>query len=384
MRMNKWRDIKKVLCVRLDNMGDVLMSEPAMRALKQSFDCDITLLTSSAGSKIASQLKCVDNVIIYDVPWVKTENAIQERQFFEMVMRLKNENFDAAVIFSVFSQNPLPAAMLLWLAQIPRRLAYCRENPYTLLTDWVPEKEPYNFIRHQVKRDLDLVESVGAFTDDDSIYLDLTGDTAKTLTKILAEHHVNLHSPLVVLHPGVSEKKRMYPLTYWIEIAKQLRSLSVQILVSGGPSEVAVAETIASQCGGISLAGKISTEQFSQLIARASLVVSVNTSTIHFAAATGTPVIVLYALTNPQHTPWKGIGYVMPFSVETDLQSRNEVLRYVNETFFDEIVPIPSPTQVIANVKKILTQKIRPAIPEMITSQHTHRRLRHFMETMEP
>jgi ADP-heptose:LPS heptosyltransferase len=110
-------------------MGDVLMGEPAMRALKQSFNCDITLLTSSAGSKIASQLACVNNVIIYNVPWVKTEQAIQENQFFEMAMRLKNENFDAAVIFSVFSQNPLPATMLLWLAQIPRRLAYCRENP---------------------------------------------------------------------------------------------------------------------------------------------------------------------------------------------------------------------------------------------------------------
>jgi ADP-heptose:LPS heptosyltransferase len=379
----KWTNIKKVLCVRLDNMGDVLMSEPAMRALKQSFNCKITLLTSTAGSKIAAELSCVDDVIVYNVPWMKTENTIHEPQFFETAMRLKNESFDAAVIFTVFSQNPLPAAMLLWLAQIPNRLAYCRENPYSLLTDWIPEKEPYTFIRHQVKRDLDLVESVGAFTDDDSIHLNIHAETSQTLNKILSANNTDINNPFVVLHPGVSEKKRMYPLTYWIEVGKQLRSLNVQIVISGVSNEITVAETIASQCAGISLAGKLSTEQFSQLIADASLVISVNTSTIHIAAATATPMIVLYALTNPQHTPWKGIGYVMPFSVEEDLQSRNEILRYVNETFFDEQLAIPSPAQVISNVKKILMQKIRPAIPEMITSQHLNRRLLHFMETAE-
>jgi lipopolysaccharide heptosyltransferase II len=379
----KWTDIKKVLCVRLDNMGDVLMSEPAMRALKHSFSCEITLLTSSAGSKIASQLKCVDDVIVYNVPWMKTENTIHEQHFFETALKLKNENFDAAVIFSVFSQNPLPAAMLLWLAQIPKRLAYCRENPYTLLTDWIPEKEPYNFIRHQVKRDLDLVESAGAFTDDDSIHLNIQHDTAQTINKILYENNVDAHRPFVVLHPGVSEKKRMYPLNNWVEIGKKLRSQNVQIVVSGVSKEFTIAETIASQCGGTSLAGKLSTEEFSQLIANASLVISVNTSTIHIAAATATPVIALYALTNPQHTPWKGIGYVMPFSVEPDLQSRNEILRYVNEIFFDEPVAIPTPSQVISNVKKILIQKIRPVIPEMITSQHIDWRLGHFTETVE-
>jgi hypothetical protein len=51
--------------------------------------------------------------------------------------------------------------MLCYLADIPLRLAHCRENPYQLLTDWVRDPKPEHLVRHEVHRQLDLVESVG-------------------------------------------------------------------------------------------------------------------------------------------------------------------------------------------------------------------------------
>jgi hypothetical protein len=68
------------------------------------------------------------------------------------VRQISEKKFDAAVIFTVYSQNPLPTVMLAYLAGIPKRLAYCRENPYQLLTDWVPDQEPYTLIKHQVRQ----------------------------------------------------------------------------------------------------------------------------------------------------------------------------------------------------------------------------------------
>ncbi len=70
---------------------------------------------------------------------------------------MRHGGFDAAVIFTVYSQSPLPAAMLCYLAGIPRRLAHCRENPYALLSDWLREPEPQQRTRHEVERQLDLV-----------------------------------------------------------------------------------------------------------------------------------------------------------------------------------------------------------------------------------
>ncbi len=100
-------------------MGDVLMSQPAMRALKESVqDRKITLLTSSAGASIAPFIPEVDEIIPFDVPWVKTRETGGEQRLLALASSLRSRQFDAAVIFTVYSQNPLPAAMLCYLAGI--------------------------------------------------------------------------------------------------------------------------------------------------------------------------------------------------------------------------------------------------------------------------
>src|SRR5829696_7132713 len=104
--MNKWTACKNILCVRADNMGDLIMSSPAIRALKESFHCRITVLTSSMGAGIASYIPSIDEVIVCDLPWVKTNHQHDSQQFFAIVEQLKKYEFDAVVIFTVFSQNP--------------------------------------------------------------------------------------------------------------------------------------------------------------------------------------------------------------------------------------------------------------------------------------
>jgi ADP-heptose:LPS heptosyltransferase len=52
--MDPWKDCKNILCLRTDNMGDLLMSAPAIRALKNSFHCKITLLASPMAAEAAN------------------------------------------------------------------------------------------------------------------------------------------------------------------------------------------------------------------------------------------------------------------------------------------------------------------------------------------
>ena len=155
-----WRDVTKLLCVRLDSMGDVLMTTPAMRAFRDSLGCRITLLTSPSGAALAGLLPEVDDIVTWSAPWMK--HALAARDDLRLMKRLAS--FDAAVIFTVYSQSALPAAYLCYLAGIPRRLAHCRENPYQLLTDWVSDPDPGPTVRHEVRRQLDLAASVGCRT----------------------------------------------------------------------------------------------------------------------------------------------------------------------------------------------------------------------------
>lgn len=355
--MNSWSACRNILCIRADNMGDVIMSGPAMRALKETFGCRLTLFTSAMGNIIAPSIPEIDDVLAYNVPWVKAGETLRPQACMTLIGELKKRAFDAAVIFTAYSQSALPAAMLAYLAEIPLRLAYCRENPYDILTDWVPDKEPYAFILHQVRRDLELVASVGAQTVNTQLSLHLNGLALQTAFHKLSNKGINIHESWIIVHTGVSEKKREFPVAQWIETVKLLQQqFDLPILLTGSARELHQAYAIQKAAGGNVhvVAGLFSIEEFIAVIHEAQLVISVNTVTIHIAAATDTPVIVLYALTNPQHTPWNEYASVLPFPVPPALKSKNQVVNYVSNQLFAQVTTMPTPADIVQAAQEML------------------------------
>jgi lipopolysaccharide heptosyltransferase II len=303
-----WGDVKRILCIRLDNLGDVLMTTPALHALRTAQPGrHLTLLASRAGKAAAPFIDAIDDVIEYDAPWVKQDAPIDALVDLAMRARLNAAHFDAAVIFSVYSQNPLPAAMLCHLAGIALRLAHCRENPYGLLTDWVPETEPQQGTRHEVERQLALVERVGARTSDTRMRFNVRPEDAMSLAQKLRARDVDLHAPFVVVHPGASAASRRYPVERFAQVIERLRTqLQWPVLVTGSRSEGALCrDACAANPGAIDLSGALELGELAALIQRARVLVSNNSGPVHLASALGTPVVDLYALTNPQHMPWQ-------------------------------------------------------------------------------
>jgi lipopolysaccharide heptosyltransferase II len=305
----KWREARRILCVRLDSMGDVLMTAPAMRALAQSLpESRLALLTSPAGAEAGRLIPAIKDVLVYDAPWMKSTVArTLSRYDWTMIETVKAQCFDAAVIFTVYSQSALPAALFSYLAGIPLRLAHCRENPYHLLTDWIRDPEPEVCIRHEVRRQLDLVASIGASVSDDRLSIHVSDGTAARIDHLL-KSLVKPDRPWIVIHPGASAASRRYPQELFAEAARRLvHAIDCRILWTGSALERDVIESIqgAMHNPSCSLAGHLSLEEFGALLARAPLLLSNNTGAVHLAAAVGTPVVDLYALTNPQHTPWR-------------------------------------------------------------------------------
>jgi lipopolysaccharide heptosyltransferase II len=268
----------------------------------------MTLLTSPAGYEVASLVPQIDDVIVYDAPWMKaTAPRPSSHPEFEMVERLRASQFDAAVIFTVFSQNPLPSAFLCYLAGIPLRLAHCHENPYQLLTDWVLDPEPGCGIRHEVRRQLDLVATIGGHTEDERLSLQPLKDDRQHILDLLNTLNIDLEHPLAVIHPGATALSRRYPAAGFANAARQLvLERGYQVLFTGTEPERDLIEHIQTQMEvpSCSLVGCLSLSQLAALIAIAPILITNNTGPAHIAAAVGTPVVDLYALTNPQHTPW--------------------------------------------------------------------------------
>ncbi len=354
---SSWSAVKQILCIRPDNMGDLLMSVPAIRALRHTFGASITLLTASATAPLAAFLPEIDEVITFNTPWVKTEQAAALPAFQQLLADIRERRFDAAVVFTVCSQNPLPSVMIAYLAGIPLRLAYCRENPYALLTDWVPDAEPYTFIRHQVERDLALVASIGASITDDRLSVALPATAWLQAAAHLQAAGVDTEKPWVILHAPVSERKRAFDTDTWIAAGRLLRDeLGVQLVLTGVQQERELVTVIAEGIGenAFVLAGMLSLGQFMATVSHAAVVVSVNTSAIHIAAATSRPVVVLYACTNPQHTPWKTPAEVLYFPVPEHLQSKNEVVRYQQRFFSGPAERVVTAEDIREAVRKLL------------------------------
>ncbi|AEV98585.1 glycosyl transferase family 9 [Niastella koreensis GR20-10] len=359
MQKPVWNTCKKILCIRADNMGDLIMTTPALKALKETFHCHITVLTSTMAQSITGYIPVIDEVIVRDLPWIKSNTATAGTDLIELAALLRSYQFDAAIIFTVYSQSALPAALFTMMAGIPLRLAYSRENPYDLLTHWLPDKEPYSFVQHQVKRDLALVAVTGAFTNDDRLLLVVSVEDRQRMQNKLQQASIDTSTGYLLFHPGVSEEKRKYPLQHWITLGQLVHDTGLPILLTGTTKEKELTSAIAAGIGdnATDVAGQFTTGEFIALTAGAAGVVSVNTATIHIAAACETPVVVLYALTNPQHTPWKVSGQVFPYDVPESLQSKNEVIGYVRDNRMMKQPALPRPAVIAQALESLLQQE---------------------------
>jgi len=194
------------------------------------------------------------------------------------------------------------------------------------------------------------------------------------LEKKLCKWGIPCGAPFIVIHPGVSEAKRQYPLSEWKEIIKKLRqSPGLPIVVSGSAADSALATDIAA-CGDencINAAGQLTIAEWIILIKKSAALLSVNTGAVHIAAAVDTPCLVLYALTNPQHTPWKVRSAVLPFPVKKNMQSNNQVIAFVNRNMFNSKCSFPRAEEVSDALKMLTgTQTPERFNPGMLVYEH--------------
>lgn len=354
-----WSNCKNVLIIRPDNMGDLIMSSPAIRALKQSFDCKITLLTSSVAANVVPLIPEIDEVITATLPWTKTNETFNPDDFKSLVEKIRNYNFCASIIFTVFSQNPLPTAMIPWMAGIPIRMAYCHENPYDLLNFWIPDDEPFSIIRHQVERDLHLVSMTGASTLNNQILLYIPERSTTSMKDKL--NRLGISSPFYIFHAGVSELKRAYPVDRWITLAREtIKKHNIKILFTGTKEEKELTDHLQNKTGtgSYSLGGLLDVTELAALINESQLLVSVNSGPVHIAAGLGKFVIVLYSQSNPQHTPWKVDSKIFEFSVPSNLESKNEIIRYVNRKLYSSHLPPPEVNDILQVIDERMAKSV--------------------------
>lgn len=308
---------KNILCIRIDSMGDVIMTTPAFSAIKESVpQCKLTLLTSKTGGEVAPFIQTIDNILIADLPWERDTTNMTGEILSHFVNIIKEKNFDSAIIFTVYSQSSLPSALLCYLANIPIRVGYTTVNPHALLTQYLPDKTTTEI--HEVTRQLTLVQSIGCTTKATRLSLTISRSAKVKVLEKLKKLHIPLDDKWIVVHPGATVPWRRYNNEHLILAGRQLKKDGYQLFFTGTLDEKELIEYITAGIGkgAYSLSGLFSLEEFIAFISLSPLLISNNTGPVHIAAATNTPIVDLYALTNPQHTPWKVKHKVLYFPIK--------------------------------------------------------------------
>ena len=281
----------RVLAVRLDNEGDVLLAGPAIRALAAGAD-GVTLLCGPRGRQAAALLPGVDAVLSWRAPWIDPEPDPVDRADVEaLVERVAALRADRAVIFGSFHQSPLPTALVLRLAGVPWIAATSVDYPGALLD----LRHRIDDEVHEVERALDLVRAAG---------FDLPpGDPGDLRVEGAAPSPVE--APYVVVHPGASVPARAWAPERHAALVEALVATGRRVVVTGGPSERALTSQIAGEA--LDLGGETDFAGLAGVLAGADAVVVGNTGPAHLAAAVGTPVVSLFAPTVPavRWRPWR-------------------------------------------------------------------------------
>nr|MBA2680237.1 glycosyltransferase family 9 protein [Ktedonobacteraceae bacterium] len=297
--MSEWLAAKNILMIRLDNIGDVLMLGPAVRAVKEtSPHARLTLLASPAGATAVPLLPWIDDVMVWRPIWqdVGGRMAFDPARERELIALLAERHFDAALIFTSFSQTPHTPGYVCYLAGVPLRAGESNEFGGSTLSTQL-QSAPTEM--HQVERNLRLVEQLGFVARDRTLKISLPDDVRVTIPALLSSVGVQSDHPYIVLHPGASAKARRYPADRFGRVAQQLTQHGWQVLVTGVAREAELLHEVQRQAPNAHiLVEKTTLAQYAALLERAALVICNDTLPMHLADAVRTPEVVLFSGTD--------------------------------------------------------------------------------------
>ncbi|MFI5956207.1 glycosyltransferase family 9 protein [Cryptosporangium sp. NPDC051539] len=274
----------RTLLVRLDSAGDVLLAGPAVRAAARTSDW-VALLCGPQGAAAARLLPAVDDVIVWDAPWVGLDPPDARPDDIQQIAgRLTAHRFDRALVLASFHQSPLPTALVLRLAGIGWIGADSEHYPGSLL-DLRHHRAPH---RHEADAALDLARAAGYDLPpgDDGRLAVLPPPDARRLTG---------DGPYLVVHPGAAVAARAPAFGTAVEITTALVRAGHRVVLTGGTDEVALTSAVARRTGALDLGGRADLHGLAGILAGAGVVVVGNTGPAHLAAAVGTPVVSLFA-----------------------------------------------------------------------------------------
>lgn len=364
---------RRVLVARLDNVGDVLLAGPTARAAAAGA-AHVTFLAGPTGRAAAEMLPGVDEVVVWEAPWVPLDApAVGRGDVDALVDDLAARRIEDALVLTSFHQSSLPLALLLRMAGVERIAATSVDHPGTLLD----ERLPYVDELHEVEQALTVAAALGYRLppDDDGALAvrppPLTPEGANRAAFITEAEMIPprvgeagpaeppelvLPDRFVAVHPAASVPARALPPAILPGLLDGLVAAGHSVVLTGAAADRTVTAPLAvgrpdvfDRAGGTDLVG------LAAILRRADALVVGNTGPAHLAAAVGTPVVSAFAPVVAPHrwAPWRVPHRMLGVLDIACAGCRSRVCPFPGQPCLDPVTPVA----VVAAVAELMAPR---------------------------
>ena len=322
-RPKRLHELKRVLVVRVDEIGDVVLTSPLLRELRRNLpDADVTLVVKPGVRNLVERCPHVDRVLTYD--------DVAGREFAVALDREDRLGLDGAEVSGLFGRLKRHRRAL----RLARRHLWRRRLDLALLPRWArdryhgvfvtyfsgaarrvgysetvtPAKQEMNAgedrlftrvlgtdsVRHEVERGLDLLRELGGEVRDEHLELWTDEEDRAAAARLFEEHDVEPGDTVVALGIGAGSQRRVWPLPRFAEVAGVLRARhGARFVLLGSAEDRVLGETFERHTGFdvVNLVGRTTLREAAAILQRCDLYVGNDTGVMHLAAAAGLPVV---------------------------------------------------------------------------------------------
>ncbi|MDD2689421.1 MAG: lipopolysaccharide heptosyltransferase II [Candidatus Omnitrophica bacterium] len=301
---NQRHDYKRILIVRTDRIGDVLLSTPVIKALRDEYPhAYIAMMVCPAVKDIVDGNPYLDEVIIYDKDG-KHKSWFRSIKF---TLRLRKKRFDLAIVLHPINRVHL----ITYFCGIPERIGYDRKLGF-LLTQRLKHIKQLGQ-RHELEYNLDLLRQLGIEPKDKQLFMPIKKESEEWLEEFFRAQNLKASDKLLAIHPAASCPSKIWPNERFAEVADRLiEKLGFKVLVVAGPRDLTLAQNLIQHMHhtAINLAGKTSISQLASILKRCQLFISNDSGPVHIACGVGTPVISIFGRNQKGLSPkrWGPLG----------------------------------------------------------------------------
>ena len=297
----------KVLVIRLDRIGDTVLSLPAFEAIRERFpDAKISVMVRPYTQAIVERCSVVDEVIPYFYEEKGRHGSLLG--CWRFIREIVKRRFDVAFVL----HSGVREHLLSFLAGIPCRIGLDKHVSF-LLTKKIPDLRRTG-LKHESEYALDVVRAFGIeVTRKRRLSLTTFPEDGVQVERFFSEAGWHTDDPILAIHPGASCSTKRWPRGHFLELARLLLAqTSYRVVVVGGKNEANLGQYLSSRTEGklLDLTGRLTLKELMFLLKESDLLVSNDSGPVHIAAAVGTRVICLFGRRQAGFNAlrWKPLG----------------------------------------------------------------------------